>query len=400
LYVAKNLKGEPRSGVVEAKDEHELARILREEGYLLVSFHAEEEKKPSFNFYIPIFSRVSLVEKIMFIRNLRVMVNAGVSLPRALGILVDQVKNKKFKKIIGRIKEKVVHGKSFSEALAEYPSVFDNLFVNMVKVGEESGTLGDVLQVLGRQMEREHKIVSKVKGAMVYPAVILALMAIIGILMMIMVVPKLSKIFSDLNIELPITTRIIIFFSNFVVDFWYILIIAFIALWFLLRRFLKTEKGRKIKDAALLKMPIISPIIVKTNSARTVRTLSSLIEAGVPIARSLEITSKTLNNIYYQEALSRASQEIKGGSELAEILKKYNDIYPSLVIQMIKVGEETGDTSEILKQLADFYEDEVSNITKNLSSVIEPVLMIIIGAAVGFFAVSIIQPIYGIVQGF
>jgi len=185
-----------------------------------------------------------------------------------------------------------------------------------------------------------------------------------------------------------------------VVDFWYILIIAFIALWFLLRRFLKTEKGRKIKDAALLKMPIISPIIVKTNSARTVRTLSSLIEAGVPIARSLEITSKTLNNIYYQEALSRASQEIKGGSELAEILKKYNDIYPNLVIQMIKVGEETGDTSEILKQLADFYEDEVSNITKNLSSVIEPVLMIIIGAAVGFFAVSIIQPIYGIVQGF
>jgi len=402
FYTAKNLKGEPRSGIMEAKDEYSLARILKKDGYLLVSANSEESKRKSrnFNIYIPFISRISLVDKIMFTRNLRVMLAAGVSLPRSLGILAEQVKSKKFKKIIIEIKEEVIKGKTFSQALAKYPNVFNELFVNMIMVGEESGTLEDTLKILADQINKEHQIVSKVKGAMMYPIVVLVAMFGIGILMMIMVVPKLSKVFSDLEIELPITTRFIIFSSNFMLKFWYVIIAVTAALLFLVNRFLKTETGKITRDGLLLRMPVLSSIIRKTNSARTVRTMSSLIAAGVPIAKSLKITSKTLGNIYYERALLRASQDIKKGSKLADILGQHKDIYPNLVIQMIKVGEETGETATILKQLAEFYEEEVANITKNLSSIIEPVLMLIIGAGVGFFVISIIQPIYGIVQGF
>ena len=400
-YIAKTLKGEPRSGVFEAKDKHELARALREKGYILISANSKEERRnKKLSFSIPFLSHVPLTEKIMFARNLQVMVASGVSLPRALGVLVEQAKNKKFKKVISSIKEEIVKGKTFSEALNGYPDVFNELFVSMVKVGEESGTLEDVLGVLSDQMDKDHQIVSKVKSAMMYPAVVLLAMLGVGVLMMIIVVPKLDKVFSDLNIELPFTTRIIIYSGSFMAKFWYVIMIAVFLFFLLVGAFLKTGTGKLIRDTLFLKTPILSPIVKKTNSARTVRILGSLITAGVPITRSLEITSKTLGNVYYEKALLKASQDIKKGDKLAEILGQYKDIYPNLVIQMLKVGEETGETAAILKKLAEFFEEEVSNTTKNLSSVIEPVLMIIIGAAVGFIAISIIQPIYGIVQGF
>lgn len=402
FYIAKNLKGELRSGSAEVKDERELARTLRKEGYILVSARSEENVsgKKNFGVCIPFFSKISLVDKIMFTRNLRVMVGAGVSLPRALEILIEQTKNKRFKKVISEIKKAVFQGKNFSQALSRYPDIFDELFVNMIKVGEESGTLEEILKILTEQMSKEHQIISRVRGAMMYPVVILLTMCVIGVLMMITIIPKLSKVFFDLKIKLPVTTRFIIAFSNFAAEFWHIIAVAVVIILFLIRNFLKTEIGKTIRDTILFKIPIFSSIIKKTNSAQTVRTISSLIEAGVPIVKSLEITSKTLGNIYYKRALLKASQEIKKGNKLADVLGQYKNIYPNLVVQMIKVGEETGETALILKQLAEFYEEEVTNVTKNLSSIIEPILMIIIGAAVGFFAVSIIQPIYGIVQGF
>jgi type IV pilus assembly protein PilC len=402
FYTAKNLKGESRSGAMEVKDKHTLARTLRKEGYILISARSEKDRsgKKALDIYIPFLSRVSLVDKIIFARNMRVMIGAGVSLPRSLEILTNQTENRKFKKIIADLKEKIIQGKSFSQALADYPGIFSELFVSMIKVGEESGTLENVLGVLSDQMDKNHQIISKIRGAMIYPLVILLAMLGIGVVMMIVVVPKLSKVFSDLKIELPLTTRFVIASSNFLLEFWYLILAFVLVFLFLLNLFLKTETGKKARDSLFLKLPILSSIIKKANSARTARTLSSLIEAGVPIARSLAITSKTLGNVYYQKALLEASQDIKKGKKLAEILGRHRDIYPNLVIQMIKVGEETGETAAILKKLAGFFEEEVAVVVKNLSSIIEPVLMLIIGAAVGFFAISVIQPIYGIVQGF
>ena len=264
----------------------------------------------------------------------------------------------------------------------------------MVRVGEESGTLEDVLQVLSRQMEREYELKSKIKGAMIYPAIIICAMLGIGILMLVMVVPQLAETFEELGIELPLTTQIVIGLAAFLTQKWYLAIIILFVLVFLFWRLMKIKSGKKIIDALLLKIPIISPIVRKTNSAYTARTLSSLITAGVPIVKSLEITSGTLGNIYYKSALATAAEKVRKGEKISEALKPYENIYPSIVIQMVAVGEETGETSNVLLQLADFFEEEISNATKNLTAVIEPVIMIIIGAAIGFFAVSMIQPMY------
>ncbi len=392
FYTAKSFKGELQSGILEAKDEKSLARTLRQEGLILIRAEPEEKKR-KFEISFPSFG-VPLTEKMFFTRNLQVMISAGLPLPRALQTLAAQSKSKKFKKALIDIAQDITKGKNLSDSLTHHPDIFPELFQNMVKVGEEAGTLEGVLKILAQQMEKENALRSKIKGAMIYPAVIICAMIGIGILMLITVVPKLAETFEELEIELPLATRIVINLANFLAQKWYLVIIILISLVFLFFQFLKTKVGKKIIDALMLKIPIISPIIRKTNSAYTLRTLSSLISAGVSLPRSLEITSGTLGNIFYQEAIWQMVEKVRKGEKLSEALKPYENIYPPTVIQMISVGEETGETTSILEKLADFYEEEVSNAAKNLTAIIEPVLMIIVGAAVGFFAVSMIQPMY------
>ncbi|HUW71937.1 MAG TPA: type II secretion system F family protein [Candidatus Humimicrobiaceae bacterium] len=393
-YTAQSSQGESKSGVLEAKDEHQLARILRQEGLILIRAEPGGKlAKRNFEISLPSFG-VSLTEKLFFTRNLRVMVSAGLPLPRALETLTKQAKNKKFKNAILNIREEIVKGKSFSDSLTKYPDIFSELFQNMVRVGEESGTLEGALQTLSQQIEREYELKSRIKGAMIYPAVIICAMIGIGILMLVMVVPQLAQTFEELEIELPLTTQIVIGIGNFLKEKWYLVIFIIFVLAFLLGRAAKTETGKRIIDKLTLRAPIISPIIRKINTAYTTRTLSSLIAAGVPIIRSLEITSGTLGNIYYKSAITTVAERVKKGEKIAQALEPYENIYPSIVIQMVAVGEETGETSGILAQLAEFFEEEVSNATENLATVIEPVIMLIIGAAIGFFAVSMIQPMY------
>jgi len=379
---------------MEASDEHQLATALRQEGYILVSADLEKAER-KLEISLPFFGGVSLVEKMTFTRNLRIMIGAGISLPRALETLAFQSRNKKFKKALISIAEELTKGKSFSDALTSHSAIFPELFISMVKVGEEAGTLEDVLKVLTNQMEREYELKSRVKGAMIYPAVIISAMIGIGILMLIIVIPKLAQTFQELAIELPPTTRFVIALGNFLAQKWYIVLILILLLVIFLRIISRTKFGKRVIDFLTLKIPIISPLIQKTNSAYFVRTLSSLITSGVPIVRSLEIVSGAVENIYFQETLKEASEKVRKGTKLSEALFPYQKLYSPTVVQMIQVGEETGETSTVLAKLADFYEEEVANATKNLSSVIEPVLMLLIGAAVGFFAISMIQPIYG-----
>ena len=399
FYTARSQSGEPKSGIIEAKDTHELAMILHQEGCILVSANLEKEvKKRSFEISIPFFNRVSLKEKMFFTRNLRIMIASGLPLPRALNTLAEQSKSKKFRKVLLGIKEAIVNGKSFSQSLSLYPDIFSELFQNMIKVGEEAGTLEDVLKVLTNQMERDNQLKSNIIGAMIYPAVIISAMIGIGILMLIIVVPQLAKTFKELNIELPPTTRLVIFLGTFMAEKWYLIILIVLGGLILLRAALKTRIGRLLIDNVTLKIPVISGIVRKTNSAYTTRTLSSLITAGVPIVRSLEIVSAAISNIYFRTAVAEAAEKVKKGEKLFEALKPYEDLFPSIVLQMVEVGEETGETSAILSKLADFFEEEVANATKNLSSVIEPVLMLIVGGIVGFFAISMVQPMYSMLQ--
>ena len=400
LYIAKTRQGETKKGILEATNEHDLAKILREKGYVLVRAEIEGKKlKTKIPLVLSSVWRVSLVEKTMFVKNLKVMIASGIPLPRALGILSEQTRSKKFKKILLKIKEDVIKGSPLSDVIVKYPNIFPDVFANMIKVGEESGTLEKVLDILVNQMEKEHDIKSKVKGAMIYPAVILFAMTVIGILMLILVVPKLSKLFEELDLDLPLMTKIVMTIGNFLSSYWYFIPVLIVVLIFAFRASLKTKIGKRSFDKFTLSIPIISPIVKKTYAAITVRTLSSLVSAGVPIVRSLEIVSGTLGNVYYKEAIANSAKEVQTGKKLAEALSVYKDIYPILVVQMIAVGEETGETSAILAKLAEFFEQEVSNITKNLSSVVEPILMLIIGAVVGFFAISMVQPMYSLMDG-
>jgi len=396
FYTAKSIGGEIKTGVLSVKDRTELSRVLHQEGYFLISANLEgqETKKRKFSISLPSFGGVSLSEKMFFTKNLGVMVAAGISLPRAIRVLSSQAKSKKLKNALTDITEEITKGRSFSDSLKKYPSIFPELFQSMIKVGEETGTLEDVLKTLAQQIEKENELRSKIKGAMLYPTVILVAMLGIGILMLITVVPQLAKTFEELQIQLPLTTRMVISVGNFLAQRWFFALLIAVALFFFFRFILRTKTGKRAMDRIVLELPIVAPIVKKTNSAQTVRGLSSLISSGVPIVRALEVISGTLGNSYFRDAISNAVEKVRKGGKLSESLRPYENLYPSIVIQMAEVGEETGESAEVLKKLADFFEEEVANATKNLSAIIEPVLMLIIGAAIGFFAISMIQPMY------
>ena len=400
-YKAKSLQGETHTGIKEAKNKRELAKSLRADGYALISAEIKRRnsnKIKNIKISVPFLDSVSLADKMFFVKNLQVMVASGVTLPHALNTLSTASKNKKFSKVLLEIKEEVVKGQSFSNTLLKYPKVFPELFVNMVRVGEEAGTLEDTLGILGNQMEKDHNLRSKIKGALIYPAVIICAMTGIGILMLATVVPKLADTFNDLGIELPATTKFIIFLGTFMAEKWYIVLLIFIVLAFLAASVLRTKRGKRILSKVLLKIPIISPLTKKTNCAYTARTLSSLIASGVPLVRTLQITSGAVTNFYYQKALKGMAVKVQKGEKLSVAIAEYENIYPVIMIQMLKVGEETGETSSIMEKIAIFFEQEVTDSAKNLSSIIEPVLMLVVGAAVGFFAVSMITPMYSMLE--
>ncbi len=398
-YIAKSQQGVSKSGFLEAKDEQELAGAIREEGLFLISSEAEEFSQKNRKSIFSFNGGVSISDKVFFIRNLRVMTSAGVSLPRAIDILAIQARNKQFKKALTEIEEKIIQGQSLSEGLREYPDIFPEIFQNMVKVGEESGTLEQVLNNLGQQLEKQQELRSKIIGALVYPLVVISAMIGIGFLMLIVVVPQLAETFAELELPLPFTTKIIIGLGVFLRTRWYLLPLIILALVFSLRWVLRTRAGKQFFDKIFLKIPILSQLVRETSSASLARTLGSLISSGVPLVKSLEIIAGTLGNVYFRESLLAAAEKVRKGAKLSDSLKPYENLYLPIVIQMIEVGEETGETSQVLGQLATFLEDEVANTTKNLASLIEPLLMLVVGGAVGFFAISMIQPMYSMLEG-
>lgn len=392
-YKAKSFEGQEESGSLDAKSKSQLAGLLKQKGLVLISAQEKGLAKKR-RIEIPFLSQVSVTEKLMFVRNLSVLISAGVVLPRSLELLAEQTRSKKLAETILAVKDKIMEGTSFSDALLNFPHVFSELFGSMVKVGEAGGKLEEVLGLLEKQMARQYEMSSKIKGALAYPAVIILAMLGIGAAMLLVVVPKVAETFETLQIELPLSTRLVIWLGQTMASRWYLLLLLLIVSPFLLSRAIKTDIGKKLSSFLALKVPIISPIIKKANSAQTIRTLSSLIAAGVPVTKSLEIISQSVGNLYYQKAMIAAAEEVRKGFNLSDALGSYSQIYSPLVIQMIAVGEETGQTAEILEKLADFYEEEVANVTKNLTSIIEPIIMLLIGAAVGFFAIAMVQPMY------
>jgi len=398
-YTAKNLSGKEMTGTRDARDKFDLAKSLRDQGYTLV-FANEIKKGASGSFFsLSLFDRVSVSEKMIFARNISVMIGAGLALARALEILSEQTKSKKFKNTIKALVEDIKKGQFLSDAMLKHPDVFSKLFVSMVKAGEEGGNLTESFNIVSKQLEREYELKRKVRGAMIYPAIIFTAMIVIGILMLMYVVPTLVSTFEELDIDLPPSTQFIISMSNFIsssTTLFLLSVAAFIAffVWFF-----RTDFGRKITGAAFFRLPVIKPLIQKINSARTARTMGSLVTSGVDILRAIEITEDVIQNQRFKSVLREARTKIQKGDSLSSVFKAHTNLYPMLVGEMIAVGEETGKLSDMLFRLADFYEGDVAESTKDLSTIIEPVMMIIIGVAVGFFAISMISPLYSSLSG-
>ncbi|HMP67375.1 MAG TPA: type II secretion system F family protein [Candidatus Paceibacterota bacterium] len=399
-YKAINKNGELIEGKKIAENELALNKDLRSEQMNLI--FAEPASKfgiKNISNYFKSFGTVSEHDKIIMYRNLGAMIKAGLSLTRALSVMHRQAKNKKLKSVLQTVNDKVKKGSSLSDALATFPKIFTSLMISMVRAGEESGNLVQSLRVTAEQMEKNYLLKKKVRGAMVYPAVIIFAMILIGFFMLIYVVPTLTSTFAELNIELPASTRFIIGLSDFLQNNFALVLILIVIFIFTFSYLLKTKNGKKYFHLFLIKSPLISPLVREINSARTTRTLASLLGAGVPFVRSLEITKEVVQNIYYKRVIEKAEKNIQVGLPISSVFAENDDLFPAFVSEMMAVGEETGEMGGMLLEVADFYESEVDQKTKNISTIVEPVLMVIVGIVVGFFALSMIGPMYSLVEG-
>lgn len=394
-YRAKKISGEEITGLIEAPSRFRLAEQLRKDGYILVSYKEKKDHTTRVSMFAQgLFGNVSIVDKMIFARNLSEMIGAGVSLTRGLNVLSRQTQNGRFRKILTSMEEGIRKGNALSQVMADYPGVFTPIFRAMVRAGEVSGQLEESLKLISQQLERDYDLRRKVRSALMYPSIILAAMIVIGILMMLYVVPTLISTFQELKIELPLTTKVIIGISNFLLTQGLVALIVAAGILIALYLFLQSGIGKVFVGTALLKLPVFSGLTKKINAARTARTFGSLVGAGVSVLEALEITEGVIQNHHFKNVLTKAKVEIQKGNPISSAFIENENIYPVLMGEMMQVGEETGKLSGMLFRLADFYEGEVAAETKDLSTIIEPVLMVVIGAAVGFFAISMITPLY------
>lgn len=389
--------GTEETRIITAPSRFAVYGEAEKEGALVVSI---EEGGGGFStpswFNINITSGINTEAKITFTKNLAAMLTAGLSLSRALSVIERQSGSKSLKKIVVELSESVKKGDAFHDALAAHPNIFPKLYVAMTKAGEESGTLAEALKVVGRQMERSHSLSNKIRGAMLYPAIILFAMVVISILMLIYVVPTLSTTFQELGVELPATTKAIIAMSDFAsnnVVLVFGLLLAVIALGVL---FFRSKIGGALGLFVVLKLPVIGELARETYSARAARSLSSLLSSGVEMLSAISIAQEVVGDNAFGTVLTKAEEQVRKGEPLSGSFSERSDLYPIFVSDMIAVGEETGKVADMLGQVAEYYETDVEERTKDLSTIIEPILMLVIGTGVGVFALSMIAPIYSL----
>jgi type IV pilus assembly protein PilC len=395
-FKAKKPTGEIYKGEKDAADRFELYRMVRGTGDEIVSVDEKAAHGLKAGISLSFLSHVKTIEKINFARNLGLMLEAGLALSRALSVIERQSKNKEFKNILSDLIANISKGMTFADALALRPKVFPPIFVSMVHAGEQSGTLSGSLKSAASQMDSNYLLEKRIRGAMMYPSVIFCVMIAIGVLMMIFVVPTLMDTFTQLNVPLPPTTQFVLGLSGLVQHQGLIILAFLIAVaaggWW----WSKKDSGKKAIDTVVLKLPIVGPLVHEVNTARTARTLSSLLNSGVDVVESVKITGEVVQNVYFRAVLKAAEEAIKKGELMSKVFEFDGKLYPVFFAEMLSVGEETGKIDEMLLNVAKYYEDDVEQKTKDMSAIIEPLLIVVIGAAVAFFAVSIIQPIYSL----
>lgn len=396
LYKAKNKQGEDVKGIIETVDKKQAAKLLREKGYLVINL----KEKQSFE----LLSQLSFLNKIsgqdiaVFTRQLGIMIKTGLTLTDALHILKREAKPQ-LAEILETVVEDIESGNSLYEALKPHQKVFTKTYLSLVRSGETSGKLDEVLVRLADNLEKRQEFHSKVKGALIYPAIVVLGMVAVALIMMIFVIPKLTSMYDDFGVTLPLPTKILIGVSNFMANYWYVLFIAIGLGIYVFKKWRETEKGRATVDKWILEFPIIGDVVAKSILTQLTQTMSLLVSAGVPIIDALEILSETSNNYLFETSINTVTSRLEKGVPLATSFSSY-EIYPPLFIQMVSVGEETGKLGEVLEKVSYHFEMETETAVKGLTSSMEPLMMVVLGVGVGFLVISIITPIYQLTSSF
>lgn len=396
-FIAVNKTGKTVSAKVEASDRQAAINLINTQNLQLISLKERGvRQKPSFSFGGG--KRVKSDDLVMFTRQLSAMVSAGVPILRSLGSMAQHAENPAFRKAIEGVAKQIEGGQPFADSLSAYPNIFDDVYVNMVRAGEAAGILDDILKRLALQQEKNASIRKKVKSAMTYPMVLVGITVLAFFGLMLFVIPSIGDTISDLagdDAELPGLTQAMMGISQFIVNFWYIMLPLLGAVVWGVMKYIKTKNGKEQFHRLLVKMPVVGKLIKKIAVARFTRTFSALIGAGVAVLEALDITAKAVGNHVYQESLQTAAERIKNGDVLSKVIADNEDLYPPIVSQMLAVGEETGQTDQVLVKVADFYEEEVDSAIASISSTIEPVMIVFMGGMVGLIAASVMLPIAG-----
>lgn len=388
-YTAKNNEGIIVRGEVEAENEISAAKLLV--GKHLVPIDVLPREKKGFSF----FDRVSIKNKALFARQLATMINAGLPISQALQILIEQSTSKKFGSILEQIARDIEGGSQLSSSLSKFPNVFHRTDLSLIASGEISGSLDKVLLRLADQLEKDYRLNKKIRSAFTYPAFIAVVVVGVVCLMIIYVMPQMEELYKSFNADLPFLTRIMIGLSHLLTRFFIPLLALFIGAVTLLRQYVKRPTGRKVWDTLKLRMPLFGDFLRKVYVTRFSRTLSGLVSAGVPLLDSLSIVSDSVGNVVFKEIVEGAATKVKGGIPLSTPLKESNE-FPLIVSQMVRVGEQTGELDNMLTNLANYFEDEVENTVKSFSSLLEPIIIVVMGLVVGTLLIAIMMPIYGL----
>lgn len=394
-YKAINRDNKSVSGLVEAESESEATSLLKDKG-LSISYLEEGGESSKFSF---VLGGVKVKDIVIFSRQFSVLISANVSLVQALKLLVEQTENLKFKMIISEIADDIDEGERLSDTLAKRPKVFSNFYVNVIKSGETSGKLDEVLNYLADELEKDYDMSSKIKGAMIYPAFVFSALLVVGMVMMIFVVPKLTAIITESGGELPLPTKILIGTSDFFVNFWWLVILMLIGLVLGIKTLINIPQAKKYIDFLILKAPVFGPLFQKIYIVRFARSMQTLLIGGVNITKALDIVAEVVSNEVYRDLIRQTKVEIEDGNSISTAFLASKEV-PGMVSQMMSIGEKTGKLDFVLEKITDFYTREVDNMVANLVTLMEPIIMVTMGIAVGLMVAAIILPMYNMASNF
>lgn len=393
-YKAITVTGEETHGVVEAYNVDIAINSLQKKGLTISQIHGEEENKFKVSI-LSLFNRVSNKDVVILSRQMATLFQAQVSALRVFRMLGSQVENPTLQKYLSSIADDLQGGNTISSAIAKYPDVFSTFYVNMVRSGEESGKLDEIFSYLADYLDRTYEVTSKAKNALIYPAFVIMTFIGVMILMFVVIIPKISLMIGDSGQAVPFYTKIVLGTSSLFVDYGFILAILAVITAFVIWKYIKTEEGAVYFDSIKLKVPIISNLYRKLYLSRIADNMDTMIMSGIPILRVLEVTATVVDNRVYKAILEDALVKVKEGTSLSNALGQYEEI-PSIMTQMMKIGEETGELGSILKSLAKFYQREVNNAVDTIVSLIEPVMIVALGLGVGILLAAVLMPIYNI----